>query len=365
MINQPLFKRHLKQALTFALIWMCFGILYALLEYGIMGEETIYPATKNIYAFKSSFLYITIGSFSLGFIQGLVESIWFKNLFKNETIFKKIMVKGIYYLLLLILFLCVITLIANSNYYNEDPWDPVVIASLGRFVGEFSFWSIIIYTFAILTISLFYSEISNYVGFGVLSNFFLNKYHKPKQEVRIFMFLDMKSSTTIAEQIGHVKYFDLLKRYYADMTNAILETSGQIYQYVGDEIVVSWPKEIGVYNNNCFLCLKKIDSEILNNKEYYLREFGFLPEFKAGFHIGEITAGEIGIIKKDIIYTGDVLNTTARIQAQCNNYESKILISEDLLKRLTNKIQDRAIIIGELQLRGKSKSINLFRLELK
>ena len=77
----PKFRRHLKQAFTFGLIWMCFGVLYALLEYGIMGEETLYPATKNKYEFKSSILYITIGSFLMGFIQGMVEAVWFQKRF--------------------------------------------------------------------------------------------------------------------------------------------------------------------------------------------------------------------------------------------------------------------------------------------
>lgn len=362
MTLDPQFRIHLKQALAFALIWMSFGILYALLEYGIMGDETIYPSTKNKYAFKSSLLYITIGSFSLGFIQGLVESIWFKNLFKNQTIFKKILVKGIYYILLLIMFLCVNTLVVNSSYYDKGAFDPIVIESLLRFIGEFSFWSVIIYTFAILTISLFYSEISNYVGFGVLSNFFLNKYHKPKQEVRIFMFLDMKSSTTIAEKLGHSEYFNLLKAYYSDMTDAIIETSGQIYQYVGDEIVVSWSKRDGINKDNCIKCLLKISNRIESKRDFYLKNFGLIPEFKAGYHIGEVTTGEIGIIKKDIIHTGDVLNTTARIQAECNTYDAKVLISEDLLQTLSARLKKSAVQIGDLVLRGKSESMAIFKL---
>lgn len=364
-IMHPKFKRQLKQALTFALIWMFFGILYTLLEYGIMGEETFYPSTKNKYEFKSSLLYVAIGSFLMGFIQGMVEAVWFKNLFKDETILKKILIKGIYYALILIIFLSITTLIVNAKYYGRHPFDTIVLESFWRFISVFSFWSIIIYTFVILTISLFYSEITNYVGFGVLSNFFLNKYHKPIQEVRVFMFLDMRSSTSIAEHMGHKKYFDLLKKYYSDMTNAILETSGQIYQYVGDEIVVSWPGDVGVSNNNCILCLRKIDADIGRNSDFYEKEFGLVPEFKAGYHIGEVTAGEIGIVKKDIIYTGDVLNTTARIQSECNNHQSKILISETLLKKLTYEVQYKVKKIGNLKLRGKSKSMNLFSLELK
>ena len=201
-------------------------------------------------------------------------------------------------------------------------------------MSTYSFWTSVIYTGVILDIAIFYSEIESYLGNNVIMNYH-GKYHTPNQEKRIFMFLDMKSSTTIAEAIGHERYFELLKSYYADMTNAILETSGEVYQYVGDEIVVTWKEKKGIRKNNCMHCFIKISNAINENKDYYMTQFGLVPEFKAGFHIGEVTAGEIGIIKKDIIYTGDVLNTTARIQAECNTYNSKTLISEDLFHKLT------------------------------
>jgi adenylate cyclase len=146
----------------------------------------------------------------------------------------------------------------------------------------------------------------------------------------------MKPSTTIAENIGHERYFDLLKTYYADMSNAILETSGEVYQYVGDEIVVTWKEKNGIHKNNCIQCFIKISKKNSKNKDYYIQHFGVFPEFKAGFHIGEVTAGEIGIIKKDIIYTDNIINTTARIQAECNNYDSKTLISESLKNKQFN-----------------------------
>jgi adenylate cyclase len=174
------------------------------------------------------------------------------------------------------------------------------------------------------------------------------------------MFLDMKSSTTIAENIGHKAYFELIKNYYADMTNAILETSGDIYQYVGYEIVVSWLEKDGLYKNNCIRCFQKIDTEFKRREAYYLKTFGVAPDFKAGFHIGEVTTGEIGIIKKDVIYTGDVLNTAARIQGQCNNYNSRILISEDIKHKLLDDSSFLLTNIGKLTLKGKMKAIELF-----
>ena len=170
----------------------------------------------------------------------------------------------------------------------------------------------------------------------------------------------MKSSTTIAEKIGHKKYFDLLKTYYADMTNAIIETSGRVYQYVGDEIVVTWTEKSGIRNNNCIECFNIISKVVEENKSDYIDKYGLVPEFKAGFHIGEVTTGEIGNIKKEIIHTGDILNTAARIQAECNTYNSKTLISENLAKKLNPDSNITFTKVESILLRGKKEAIQLY-----
>ncbi|MEQ9422964.1 MAG: adenylate/guanylate cyclase domain-containing protein [Cyclobacteriaceae bacterium] len=88
--------------------------------------------------------------------------------------------------------------------------------------------------------------------------------------------------------------------------------------------------------------------------------FDTTPEFKAGLHYGYVMAGEIGVVKRDIVYSGDVLNTTARIQEKCNEFGVDILLSEDLVKSLkpTNSFQPKEI--GAISLKGKAKKVELF-----
>lgn len=359
----PRYKRYIRQTFAFGMIWLAFGLVYALLESGLLGPLAEYPSTRNKYDFRTSLVYASIFSFLAGLVQGGIEVFWLKRRLAKFLFWKKILLKILFYLTFLILFVIVLTLTSNAARYDTGIFDPKVLGNLWQFMRSFAFWSVIIYCIVILYVALFYSEMGEYMGNGVLYNYSFGKYHKPKQETRIFMFLDMKSSTTIAEKIGHVKYFDLLKTYYADMTDAILETSGQIYQYVGDEIVVSWSKKEGIYANNCIECFSKISKAIAKNEAYYLERFGVVPEFKAGYHLGEVTTGEIGIIKKDIIHTGDVLNTTARIQAQCNVYNAKALISGDLLGELQKEDSISFSQIGELVLRGKTESVTLHSLK--
>jgi adenylate cyclase len=239
-------------------------------------------------------------------------------------------------------------------------FSPEVIDTVKVFVGRSAFWIVVLYGVVITVLSLFINEASDYLGGSVFNNFFTGKYHHPKEEERIFMFVDMRSSTTIAEKLGHIKYFKLLNKYYADTTEAIIQTSGVVYQYVGDEVIVSWDLKNGIKNNNCIRCFYMMKEALQVESENYRQQFGLVPDFKAGLHFGKVTTGEIGVLKKEIFFTGDVMNTTARIQSNCNKYETDILMSEDLLLELNESEYYKPNAIGECELKGRQETIKLF-----
>ena len=217
----------------------------------------------------------------------------------------------------------------------------------------------------LVSITQFMLQVNDKFGPGVLWKFITGKYYHPRQEERIFMFLDLKSSTTIAEKIGSQKFFEFIREIFNDITEPIINNSGEIYQYVGDEVVISWTIENGLRYNSCLLCFFNIEQTIEERKEHYLKKYEMLPEFQAGLHIGEATVGEIGVIKKDIVFSGDVLNTTSRIQGECNNHNVNILVSSRLLKRLHLNGEYEQIPIGEIQLKGKQEKVALNTIKLR
>ncbi|TMU56993.1 adenylate/guanylate cyclase domain-containing protein [Flagellimonas algicola] len=359
----PRYLRYAKQALFFAFIWLLFGIVYSLLEQGILGRSSFYPSTQNRYDFKSSLLYATTGSFLIGLIHGWLEVSWLSQKFYNKALWVKVVLKSGFYLIFMFLFLTFFTLAINSYRFDASPMSKEVMYGFESFFTTFSFWSVFIYIAFGLVTAMLFAELASYLGPNVFLNFLFGKYHTPKQETRIFMFMDMRSSTTIAEKIGHTKYFELLKDCYADMGNAILETSGEIYQYVGDEIVVTWPEKVGLYRNNWAECFFRITRLFETRNGYYSNKYGSVPFFKAGFHLGLVTTGEIGTLKKEIIYTGDVLNTTARIQAECNTYGKSNLVSEQLIQKMNSKDSLQFTKIAKLHLRGKKELVQLYTLD--
>jgi len=244
----------------------------------------------------------------------------------------------------------------NLSYFHSEVWHAAWIQNTSiTQVQNYVFWLLIV----ILT--LIALLVNDKYGPGVFKSFILGKYFQPKREERIFMFLDLRSSTSIAEKLGEVQYFNFIKDIFRDSTPGILKSKGEIYQYVGDEIVVSWKRETGSQDANCIQCFFNIQQGLLDNAEYYRRTYDAIPEFKAGLHYGFVMVGEIGVVKRDIAYSGDVLNTTARIQSKCNELGVNILISSNLIDRLGSLPSTfSSTAIGKIALRGKQESMLLY-----
>ncbi len=197
-------------------------------------------------------------------------------------------------------------------------------------------------------------NVSNKLGSGVLWNWMTGKYHDPKEETRFFMFLDIKDSTTLAEQLGNLKFSALVRDFFEDMSNACFETKAEVSHYIGDEAVISWRPDRGVRNANCVRFFFLVQAEIQKRAGHYQDRYGLVPGFKAGLHLGSVVATEVGQSKSEIVFHGDVMNTTARIQGLCAGLESDFLISEDARAHLASelssyKLQDH----GEQILKGK------------
>ena len=103
---------------------------------------------------------------------------------------------------------------------------------------------------------------------------------------------------------------------------------------------------------------------IKRKKDSYLSKYGIVPEFKAGIHAGTVVVTTVGKQKKEIVYHGDVLNTTSRIEGKCNELNQKLLISEDMLKYVNLKNDFILEKKDEIELRGKSQKLILYGVKL-
>lgn len=243
---------------------------------------------------------------------------------------------------------------------SRSVWDPVTrTAALELFLGPFTLKTLLFWT-GVGALTSFLVEVFDVLGPGLAKDFVLGRYHRPKTERRCFMFLDLRSSTTIAERLGHGGYYRFLNDFYADTTEAIVQTRGEIYQYVGDEVIVSWTEAPGLAGGACVRCFFLVREAIARKAERYRERYGVVPGFKASFHVGEVTAGEIGLLKRDIVFTGDVLNTAARIQERCNRHGLDLLVSGELASLLPEDAGFALAPVEEIRLRGRTTPTVLY-----
>lgn len=356
----PKNKLKLVKTIPFVIVWGIFGLLLIFIEQGMVKSLSPNTPVDDIYEFNSALIFTGAGSFVVGFLFGLLDVFFFSRMFMSKSFFQKLLSKTALNLLLILGIQLVLTTVHVSIKEKLPMVNSSVLSTSVDYWNDLESFSTMVYAAVVLVISIFLSEVLDYVGPNIYKNFFTGKYVLPGKESRIFMFLDMKSSTSIAERLGDLNYFKMLKKFYEDSADVILTNHGEVYQYAGDEVIVSWPLKTGLMKNNCLHCFFDINDLLKDLSDEYLQKFGLVPEFKAGLHCGEVITGEVGGLKKEIFFTGDVLNTTSRIQNSCNDYQVDILISETLMKLLSINASFMVSEIGDTELKGKTNRVKLF-----
>lgn len=332
-----------------------------LMGYGLL-LGIIYPVFGDGFGSIVPFINgMTIG-FLGGGIIGLFELYVFYPIRKRLNFLTLLFSKIIVYFLALSSLIIVVILISRSIQYHNSLVATYHSEEFQHFLYNEDLPVIVTYALTLVSLIIFTRQMHSKLGPGVLLNFITGKYHKPRTEERIFMFLDLNSSTTIAEKLGDLKFHYFLNDFFYDITECILSTKGEIYQYVGDEVVVTWNIKKGLKNGNCIQAFYLATHHIHSLEEKYLKKFGIVPHFKAAYHCGKVIIGEVGDVKSEIVFHGDVVNTTSRIEYQCHSLGKSVLISEKLLHMLPKNIVNAAVWVDNIQLKGKEKKLGLYTL---
>lgn len=346
---------NLRKIRHIALVWMlisCFQVFYDSLVVQTYLENT------SVYRFWHILMVNAIIALIAGATAGLV-------LTKMEAWIRTMPFwKAIFYISLIYTVLGVLLIALGSTFYQiitkqASPLSAEVQQGVASFMFSADFLKQFLTWGLVMIGTIIVLAVNDKYGQGNFRDMLAGRYFQPSEEERIFMFLDIKGSTTIAEQIGAKKYFYLLQDFFEDATLPILQTKGEIYQYVGDEIIISWRMNNGIEQANCIECFYAIQNAILTNQERYMEKYNCIPIFKAGLHYGKVMVGEMGRVKKEITFSGDVLNTASRIQMECNKRNVPLLASDKLLSILSLPAYMTPKSLGDIELRGKSEKVNM------
>jgi adenylate cyclase len=340
----------LRTILVIAVFWTCIDIVAVLLFKNTNGRSPIH-----------SNLLREVSVFVMSCVMGYLFVFTLKNVFRKQSAFVNFIFKSI---ILLIAAFTINFLVHFVDFFliaEKDITEAIQMATIDMFQPKVLLQRII-YWMILFVITQLYIEINEKYSPGVFISIIIGKYMQPKTENRIVMFIDLKDSTHIAEKLGHVENFKFIRDFIFHVSMALIENDGRIYQYVGDEVVVSWMFD----KKNTRKCMASIIEARKNLQKYsdeFRRKYDIIPEFRAGIHMGEVTIGEIGVIKKDLAMSGDTMNTTARIRSACNELNHKFIMSKDFMDN-SGLTEWQGESLGIVDLKGKANGLELFSLKI-
>ena len=174
-------------------------------------------------------------------------------------------------------------------------------------------------------------------------------------------FSDIRSFTTLSEELGVKGTVEMLNEYFSIMVECIQNEGGMLDKFIGDAIMAVFGAPISHDDDpdrgvraaiQMMLELKKLNKKRMNN--------GLLPiDHGMGLNTGQIVSGNIGSEKRmDYTVIGDAVNLAARVESSCKKYGAHILISEPTFKSLKATYRTRQV--DKLIVKGKTVPVGIY-----
>jgi adenylate cyclase len=234
-----------------------------------------------------------------------------------------------------------------------------VIAGLPVDTFGQNFWSGFISAAVISVLMNLGFGIANIIGPRAFLNFVSGRYHSPIEENRFVLFVDIAGSTGLAERLGGVAIHRFLDHTFRLLTLAVVDYRGEVLNYVGDEVIVTWPERGGAVDCRPLQCFVAMRDELSRASSQFEREFGATPRIRGSLHFGPVIVGEIGDVKRAIVFNGDVMNTAARLEELSRKVEGGFLASRAAMDRFSSAPPFAVRDLGQLPIRGRADGIDV------
>ena len=125
-------------------------------------------------------------------------------------------------------------------------------------------------------------------------------YHRPVQERKVFLFLDINGSTALGERLGALSMPSLVRKFLFDVSQPITNHGGEIYLYKGDGLIAVWSWAAAIKGDAVLKTVDAMFNAIERQRSAYERLFGVVPNFRVGIHGGDVVVSEQGDTKRSI-----------------------------------------------------------------
>lgn len=325
---------HLQEVLYITIIWIIATFLFVFIKFNDIPENSFPNYFQAGHSVSKTLLFevSVFVSIPLGLTFGFLHTFIYSRLVRNKNVLVNIIVRSAVFLILSIAILFTITYLDRLHYgINTDNSTGILTRS--------ALLSIFIYMLVTESLISIFITLRRDLGGSYFRNIMVNTYRNPKEEIRVFMFLDMENSTPAVYELGDLSFSRYIQDCFYDLSDIVLEHKGDIYQFVGDEAVITW-KVAGKFNYGKCLDLYFSFIDLLESRRgYYQDKYERMPTFRCAIHTGKVSTALVGDYSREIAFHGNVLNLCARLQAVCKENNASVLVSDAFYSSLDSYTQ--------------------------
>jgi adenylate cyclase len=314
------------------------GVLMAMAIFACLGVVTTAAVGRpiDIGTLNAILIGAGIGLFEEFYVQG-PRGNWMREMHPLRSIF-------IYILVVIALY--VVTLHITHLVLGRLDDLPVVYRRLPYGIAFFTAFSVV----GILMI-----RVAHFIGLRTLLDLIIGTYHRPIEQRKVLLFLDINGSTALGERLGALTMRALVRRFLSDVSQPIVDYGGEIYLYKGDGLIAVWNWEDAVKADSILKAVDAMFDAVASGREVYERLFGVTPGFRVGIHGGDVIVSEQGDAKRSIGIYGDAINIAARMEEAARSHNVRCVISEIVAEALADR--SRVHHIGMEPVKGISAPI--------
>ena len=182
-----------------------------------------------------------------------------------------------------------------------------------------------------------------------------------KQSVGTVLFSDVRSFTTITEELGAQGTVKLLNEYFTIMVDCITDEGGMLDKFIGDAMmcIFGTPVPHDDDPDRAVRAAIRMMTDLIVFNEKRATEGKMPIDHGMGINTDSIVSGNIGSPKRmDYTVIGDGVNLAARIESACKQYGAQILISEFTQKAVKATYRTRQV--DYMIVKGKTVPVGVY-----
>ncbi|HXJ66227.1 MAG TPA: GAF domain-containing protein [Actinomycetota bacterium] len=181
------------------------------------------------------------------------------------------------------------------------------------------------------------------------------------ESVATVLFSDIRSFTTISEELGPHGTVAMLNDYFERMVDCISEHSGMLDKFIGDAIMAVFGLPVAAEDDED-RALRAAIAMVRSLREWNTEREGRgepLIDMGIGLNTNSVVAGNIGTPKRmDYTIIGDGVNLAARLESACKQYGARILLSDLTASGLNGVYRLREV--DKVIVKGKTQPVSIF-----